>query len=112
MGEAELSYTIVPMKEHGFLWVTFAGEASLARLTRAHEASLAHPDHVEGVDELLDFSRCSIRWLRREDVEQMRRYVVDRPERHPTKDAIGVWSELEFGLGRMVEGQLGVDTAP
>lgn len=109
MAENEFSYTMVSLKSHGFFWVTFTGEVGMGRLARAHEAFTSHPDYVAGVDELLDFSHTSIKQMTKKEIEMIRQFMAERPDRHNCMSVIVVNSRLEYGLGRMMGGSIDQD---
>ena len=99
MAEEEFSVSIVSMPADGFFWVTFAGELTLGRLTRAHEEFTSHPDYRVGVDELLDFSQSTIRNMTNADIQTIRNYVLQGTDARPGKNVIVVNSKVEYGLG-------------
>ncbi len=101
--------SLVPFEAEDFLWVTFKGEMSLSRLTRAHEAFMAHPTFHPGIDELLDFSQTTLRHTSAEDAKLIRQYVIAKPESLANKSVWVVNTQLEYGLGRMIAGMLGKD---
>ncbi len=99
---------MVPLKSHGFFWLTFVGEVSLGKLARAHEAYMTHPDFEPGIDELLDFSNASIRNISKRDIELIWEFMKERTDLHTAKSVYVVNTQLEYGLGRMLGGYLGV----
>ena len=109
MGDNDFSYTMVPFKSSGFFWVTFTGRVSLGRLGRAHEAFTSHPDYGPGIDELLDFSNSSIKRMTKPEIEMVRQFMVQRPDRHHCMSVMVVNSEVEYGLGRMMGGLIDHD---
>ena len=99
--------SLVPFPEDDFLWVTFSGELSLGRLTRAHQAYMAHPEFRAGIDELLDFTQSTLEHTSPDDLRFIRRYVIDNPQSDARKAALVVNTTLEYGLGRMLTGLIG-----
>ena len=102
MAEDNFNYTMVPLKSHGFFWVTFTGEVGVGRLARAHDAFTSHPDYAPGIDELLDFTDTSIKQMTKKEIELIRRYMATQSSRHHSKSVIVVNTQLEYGLGRMM----------
>lgn len=109
MAEEEFSVSIVAFPSDGFFWITFRGELTLDRMTRAHQEFTSHPDYYVGVDELLDFSQSTIRNMTSADVRTIRNYVLQSTEARPGRNVIVVNTKVEYGLGRMIAGHLGKD---
>ncbi len=74
------SSSFVPFPEDEFLWVTFSGELSLGRLTRAHQVYMTQPEFHAGIDELLDFSQTTLEHTSPDDLKLIRRYVIENPQ--------------------------------
>ena len=54
-----------------------AGEASsVAEIIKAVEALLAHPDFVDGMDTIFDYSRCDFSNVSAEDLKSIARFLV------------------------------------
>jgi len=109
MTAEKFSFSLTPMLEEGFFWITFRGELGLGRLAKAHGEFTSHPDYKPGIDELLDFRQTTLKDITRQDIEQIRLYVRDRTDRHHCKSVIVVNTELEYGLGRMLGGRLSAE---
>lgn len=109
MSAGDSRYSAVSFASHGFFWVTFRGELSLGRLTRAHQEFTSHPDYFVGVDELLDFSDTTIEHLSSPDIARIRDYALRQTDARPGKNVIVVSTKLEYGLGRMIAGGMGQD---
>ena len=100
---------MVPFKEQGFFWVTFTGQISMDNLGRAHRDFTHHPDYTPHIDELLDFRNASIGQLTKNEIEIIRQTMKQLPDRHESKSAIVVSSQLDFGIGRIMGAQLDRD---
>ena len=109
MTAEKFSFSMTPMPEEGYFWITFRGELGLGRLAKAHAEFTSHPDYTPGIDELLDFRETTLRDITRHDIEQIRLFVRDRTDRHHCKSVIVVNTELEYGLGRMLGGRLSAE---
>lgn len=103
------SASLVPFETEDFLWIIFKGEMNLGRLTKAHQAFMAHPAFRPGIDELLDFSQTTLRHTSAEEARLVRQYVMAKPESLSDKCAWVVNTQIEYGLGRMITGMLGKD---
>jgi hypothetical protein len=109
MSDNNFTYTMVPLKEQGFFWVTFTGQISMDNLGRAHRDFTHHPDYAPHIDELLDFRNASIGQLTKSEIEIIRQTMRQLPDRHDSKSAIVVSSQLDYGIGRIMGAQLDRD---
>jgi hypothetical protein len=74
----------------------------MGRLARAYGALRNHPAYVPGIDELVDFTKTSVKDLSQSEIELIREYMVAAPEQHGCKSAIIVNTKVEYGLTRMM----------
>ena len=109
MTDSDFAYRMVALPRHGFFWITFLGEVTAERLGTAHGEFTRHAEFVPGIDELLDFSRTSIKLLSQKDIAQIRRFMGERRDRHHIKSAIVVGSKVDYGVGRMFGSLVDVD---
>ena len=85
------------------MWVVFKGDATLRDLGKAFEAFRKHPDYHTELDELLDWSRASMRRLAPADTDRIRSFLSQQEDRFDTKQAVLVSADLDFGLYRMFD---------
>lgn len=79
-----------------------AGEASsVAEIIKAVEALLAHPDFVDGMDTIFDYSRCDFSKVSAEDLKSIARFLVPHLSRFANRVNLVVERDLEYGLARM-----------
>lgn len=78
------------------------GEASsVAEIIKAVEALLAHPDFVDGMDAIFDYSRCDFSKVSAEDLKSIARFLVPHLSRFANRVNLVVERDLEYGLARM-----------
>ncbi len=102
-------YKLVPLPEFGLFWIVFSGRVSMGKLGAAHDVFTAHPEYVDGIDELLDFRATSVSDLTQKEIDMVRLFMREQPSRHNSRSAVLVGSQLEFGLMRMMGANLDVD---
>lgn len=88
------------------------GEASsTAEIINAIETLLAHPDYVDGMDSIFDYSRCDFSKLSAENLKSVAHFLVPHLPRLAKRINLVVGRDLEYGLARMY-GVYAEDIAP
>ena len=88
------------------------GEASsTTEIINAIEALLAHPDYVDGMDSIFDYSRCDFSKLSAENLKSVAHFLVPHLPRLAKRINLVVGRDLEYGLARMY-GVYAEDIAP
>ena len=78
------------------------GEASsTAEIIKAVEALLAHPDYIDGMDSIFDYSQCDFSKLSTEDLKSIAHFLVPHLPRLAKRINLVVERDLEYGVARM-----------
>jgi hypothetical protein len=102
-------FTMVPITGHNLFWVTFYGRFTIKEISCAHDEFTRHEEFVQGIDELLDFSSSSLVKLNQKTMDIIRTFMKEQTDRHDSRSAIVVNTELEYGLSRMLGANLDRD---
>ncbi len=81
--------------------VDVGAASSAAEIIKAVEALLAHPDFVDGMDSIFDYSRCDFSKVSAEDLKSIARFLVPHLPRFANRVNLVVERDLEYGLARM-----------
>lgn len=100
---------MVPITGLNLFWVTFYGRFTMKEIAGAHDEFTRHEKFVPGIDELLDFSNSSLVELNQKTMDMIRTFMKDQTDRHDSRSAIVVNTELEYGLSRMLGANLDKD---
>ena len=100
---AEFSFTITPITQHDFMWITFFGEPTLKELLKSFRDFRAHPDYQPYTDVLMDWTDSSLAKLSSDDISRLSYYLSQEKDRHNIKQASVVSTKLDFGLLRMFD---------
>ena len=81
--------------------VDVGAASSAAEIIKAVEALLAHPEFVDGMDSIFDYSRCDFSKVSAEDLKSIARFLVPHLPRFANRVNLVVERDLEYGLARM-----------
>ena len=62
---------------------------------------LKHPDHTDGMDEVWDFSKASVKSFNEKELGILANFVKERLPRLAKRTALVVAKDLDYGIGRM-----------